>query len=121
MARFPGLDFSGIAQHVVQRGIARQPRFVARVDHQRYRRELAEATERKGCAMLAYALMTHQVRLLVTPAEVGCLAEDAGHRVRPCGPLQLPYRRSRTLGEGGFKSTLADSDRPRCPAIAKSS
>lgn len=100
MARFPRLEFAGMAQHVVQRRNDRQPCFAAEVDYQHYRQELVEAAVRHGCAVHAYVLMTHHVHLLVTPAEVGGvsrLMQAIGRRYVAC--FNARYRRTGTLWE----------------------
>jgi putative transposase len=51
MARLPRLDFSGIAQHVVQRDNDRQACFADGADFLPYRQQLGEAAIKHGCAL----------------------------------------------------------------------
>ena len=57
MPRLPRLDLPGIAQHVVQRGVDRQPCFFTDVDRIRYLDELREICLKSGCRVHAYVLM----------------------------------------------------------------
>jgi putative transposase len=112
MARLSRLDFPGIPQHVVQRGNDRQPCFAADDDYVHYRQELGEAARRFGCALHAYVLMTNHVHLLVTPTEQGAVSrmmQALGRRYVAC--FNARYRRTGTLWEGRFKSSLVDSER----------
>jgi putative transposase len=112
MARLPGLDLPGIAQHVVQRGNDRQPCFARDGDYEHYRQELGEAALKHGCDVHAYVLMTNHVHLLVTPAAPGGVSrmmQAIGRRYVAC--FNARYRRTGTLWEGRFKSALVDSDR----------
>lgn len=67
MPRRPRLNFAGLPQHIVQRGNNRQPCFFADGDFRFYRHWLRLGTERYGCEIHAYALMTNHVRVLATP------------------------------------------------------
>jgi len=112
MARLPRCDLAGIAQHVIQRGNDRQACFATDNDYLQYRRELAEAARRFGCAVHAYVLMTNHVHILVTPAEAGAVShmmQAIGRRYVAC--FNARYRRTGTLWEGRFKASLVDSER----------
>ncbi|MFC0679542.1 transposase [Lysobacter korlensis] len=111
MARLPRLDLPGVPQHVVQRGVDRQPCFARDDDYLRYRQELAEAALKHACAVHAYVLMTNHVHLLVTPSEPGGVSrmmQAIGRRY--VTGFNARYRRTGTLWEGRFKSALVDSD-----------
>ena len=76
----------GVAAHVVQRGVDRQPCFQGDSDYLVYLSILEHAVERSGCAVHAYCLMTNHVHLLVTPAdESACsrLMYEVGQRYVP--------------------------------------
>ena len=111
MARKPRFHLVGVPQHVVQRGNNREPCFHGGEDCQRYLGDLREAAERNHCRLHAYVLMTNHVRLLVTPMQehgVSHLMQDVGRKyVRYINHL---YRRTGTLWEGRYKSSLVDSD-----------
>lgn len=111
MARQPRLDLPGVPQHVVQRGVDRQPCFARDDDYLQYRQELGEAALKHDCALHAYVLMTNHVHLLVTPAAPGGVSrmmQAIGRRYVAC--FNARYRRTGTLWEGRFKSALVDSD-----------
>lgn len=106
MARQPGLDLPGIAQHVVQRGNDRQPCFFSPIDYQRYRHDLREIAMAEDCAVHAYVLMTNHVHMLLTPCEPGSVArlmQSLGRRY-----VNDRYHRTGTLWEGRYKACPVD-------------
>jgi putative transposase len=111
MARRPRVDLPGIPQHVVQRGNDRQPCFFADADRHGYLQNLREIAPRERCQVHAYVLMTNDVHLLITPEESGQVArlmQALGRRyVRYVNDR---YRRTGTLWEGRYKSSLVDRD-----------
>ena len=58
---------AGIAWHIIQRGNNRSACFYTEEDYRRYLDDLAELSQRFGCAVHAYVLMTNHVHLLLTP------------------------------------------------------
>lgn len=112
MPRPPRLNLPGIPQHVTQRGNNRQACFFDDQDRVTYLSLVGAAAVRRSCAIHAYVLMTNHVHLLVTPANpdgVSRLMQDIGREyVRQ---VNARYRRSGTLWEGRFKSSLVDSER----------
>ena len=112
MARQPRLNLPGIAQHVIQRGVDRQPCFAADSDYGNYLQELGEASLKHGCYVHAYVLMTNHVHLLVTPRDPGAVSrmmQAIGRRYVAC--FNARYRRTGTLWEGRFKAALVGSVR----------
>lgn len=111
MARRPRIDLPGIPQHVVQRGNDRQPCFFTDADRHCYLQNLREIALRERCQVHAYVLMTNHVHLLVTPetsGQVARLMQALGRRyVRYVNDR---YRRTGTLWEGRYKSSLVDRD-----------
>jgi putative transposase len=111
MSRKPRFPLVGVPQHVIQRGNNREPCFHGAEDCQRYLNDLREAAGRNGCRLHAYVLMTNHVHLLVTPMQehgVSHLMQDLGRKyVRY---INHTYRRTGTLWEGRYKSSLIDSD-----------
>lgn len=111
MPRRPRLDLAGIAQHIVQRGNDRQPCFFQAGDYLRYLREMNEIVLKRGCQVHAYVLMTNHVHLLITPPQSGVIVrvmQSLGRRyVRY---INDRYRRTGTLWEGRYKSSLIDSE-----------
>lgn len=112
MARLPRIVIPGQALHLIQRGNNRQATFFTDDDYRFYLECLHDASARHACAIHAYALMTNHVHLLLTPLAVHAASrfmQTVGRRyVRYVNHL---YRRSGTLWEGRFKSTLIDSER----------
>jgi putative transposase len=111
MARLPRLTVSGYPHHVIQRGNNRQPVFVDAADYERFLDLLGEYAQREKIAIHAYTLMSNHVHLLLTPeTESGVpLAMQAVGR-RYVQYFNQRYRRSGTLWEGRYKSTLVDAD-----------
>ncbi len=111
MARKPRFNLPGVPQHVIQRGNNREPCFFAEDDYRRYLGDLQEALAKNDCRLHAYVLMTNHVHLLVTPMTahgVSHLMQDVGRKyVRY---VNHAYRRSGTLWEGRYKSSLLDSE-----------
>ena len=112
MARQPRLTFPGIALHVVQRGVDRQPCFRQEADYLVYLSLLSNLALRTQCALHAYCLMTNHVHLLLTPAmHLSCarLMRELGQRYVPY--FNRRYGRTGTMWEGRFRSCLVDSAR----------
>lgn len=112
MARLPRIIVPGQALHIIQRGNNRQPCFFAEDDYRFYLDCLNDAATRYGAQVHAYVLMTNHVHLLLTPgfdSTPSMLLQSVGRRyVRY---INHAYRRTGTLWEGRYKSTLIDSDR----------
>lgn len=112
MARLSRLDLPGVPQHVIQRGNNRQPCFVAVEDYAAYRQDLLEAARHCQCSIHAYVLMTNHVHLLVTGTKSGSVSrmmQQLGRRY--VSGFNARYRRTGTLWEGRFKSSLIDTNR----------
>lgn len=112
MARLPRLTAPGFPHHLIQRGNNQQPTFVDEVDCARYLGELAALAPLHGLAVHAYVLMPNHVHLLATPSGRETLAkvmQALGRRyVRQFNDR---HRRTGTLWEGRFRSTVVESDR----------
>jgi len=112
MARLPRIVIPGQALHLIQRGNNRQATFYADEDYRFYLECLQDASAHHGCVIHAYVLMTNHVHLLLTPlaahAASRCMQSVGRRYVRYVNHV---YRRSGTLWEGRFKSTLIDSER----------
>ena len=111
MPRLPRLNLPNIPQHIVQRGNNRQAIFFHEDDYRVYLEYLREALAKNKGKLYAFVLMTNHVHLLVsgeTSAGVSGLMQSVGRRyVRY---VNATYRRSGTLFEGRFKSSLVDSE-----------
>ncbi|MEK6749130.1 MAG: transposase [Pseudomonadota bacterium] len=112
MARLPRYNLPGQPQHVILRGNNRSNIFVSDADYRYYKACLKDAVERHGCAIHAYVLMANHVHLLVTPERedgIGKVIQSVGRRyVQYFNYLQ---KRTGTLWEGRYKSTLIDSEK----------
>ena len=112
MARLPRIDVVGVPQHIVVRGVDRQPCFFRDADRALYLEFAADAAARCGVAIHAYVLMTNHVHLLASGAMHGAISammQRIGSRyVRRVNGL---YERTGTLFEGRFHGSLVQSDR----------
>lgn len=111
MPLLPRLDIAGIPQHIIQRGVDRQPCFHLASNYWRYLEDLGIASKRHGCQVHAYVLMTNHVHLLVTPQSTGA----AGRMMQQLGRRYVKYYnrcrdRTGTLWEGRYRSCLVDTD-----------
>ena len=112
MPRRARLALGGIPWHVIQRGNNRSVCFFSESDYIRYLDTLRILSEQFHCRVHAYVLMTNHVHLLVTPEThdgVSLLMKHLGQRYVQY--INRTYRRSGTLWEGRFKSTLVQSSR----------
>jgi putative transposase len=111
MPRPARFNLPGIPQHVTQRGNNRQVCFFNDQDRNFYLWSLAKAAHRRDCLIHAYVLMTNHVHLLVTPNTpdgVSRLMQDTGREY--VQHVNRTHRRSGTLWEGRFKSSLVESE-----------
>lgn len=111
MPRRARLSLPGIAWHIIQRGNNRSVCFFAEEDYRCYLDHLTELSERLGCAVHAYVLMTNHVHLLLTPGK----PESAGLMMKHLGQRYVQYvnrvyRRSGTLWEGRYRSCLTQAE-----------
>ena len=65
MPRHPRFDLPGVPQHVIQRGVDRQPAFFSDDDCRFYLDWLAEYASKRDIALHAYCLMTNHVQRYV--------------------------------------------------------
>ncbi len=111
MARLPRLCPPGIPQHVIQRGNNRSICFADVQDFSAYANWLKEYSQKYHVAVHAWVFMTNHVHLLVTPSTrdgVSAMMQALGRRYVQYFNFQ--YRRSGTLWEGRFKSSLVQSE-----------
>ncbi|PCJ39613.1 MAG: transposase [SAR86 cluster bacterium] len=111
MARLPRFTPAGLPQHVIQRGNNRSACFSDNQDFSAYGNWLKEYSVEYGVAVHAWVFMTNHVHLLVTPDSEGSLSsmmQALGRRyVRY---FNYQHRRSGTLWEGRFKSSLVQTE-----------
>ncbi len=111
MPRKPRFNLPGVPQHVIQRGNNREPCFYAEEDYRRYLDELQDVAEKNDCRVHAYILMTNHVHFLVTPMVehgISQMMQALGRRY--VYYINKTYKRTGTLWEGRYKSSLIDSD-----------
>jgi putative transposase len=85
--------------------------FISDDDFALYLWVLRDASVRAGCAVHSYALMSNHVHLLLTPA----VSDGPASLMRALGQRYVRYfndrcRRTGTLWEGRFRSTIVDTD-----------
>lgn len=112
MARLPRLRLPQYPLHVYFRGNNHQAIFRNDGDRLFLHRVLGDAARRFGARVHAYVFMGNHVHLLVTGAEeqsVSKMIQSAGRRY--VGYFNTVHRRTGTLWEGRFHSSLIDTDR----------
>ncbi len=112
MARRPRLFVVDVPCHVVQRGNNRIPIFLTDGDYLFFLKVLREAKTKHPCLIYGYCLMPNHFHLLVEPKKeennVSLLIKLLGAKyVRY---INKKYKRSGTLWEGRFKSSLIDKE-----------
>jgi putative transposase len=111
MARLPRFCPPGIPQHVIQRGNNRSICFVTEQDYAAFANWLKQYSKEFHVAIHAWVFLTNHVHLLVTPNSwegLSLMMQALGrHYVRY---FNYRYRRTGTLWEGRFKSSLVQSE-----------
>ena len=112
MARLPRLTLPGYPHHIIQRGNNRQPIFTSAADYQTLLDLLMENAKKFGVAIHAYVLMSNHFHLLATPQTL----EGLPQMMQAVGRRYVRYfntaqKRSGTLWEGRYKSTLIQPER----------
>lgn len=111
MPRRPRIKLAGMPQHLVQRGVNREPCFFAEEDYHFYLHWLKKSAADYRCAIHAYVLMTNHVHLLVTPETAqgpSKLMQSVGRRYVQY--INRTYRRTGTLWEGRYKSSAVQTE-----------
>ncbi len=111
MPRRPRIKLAEVPQHVVQRGINREPCFFAEEDYHCYLHWLQKSAADWNCAIHAYVLMTNHVHLLVTserPDGIAKLMQAIGRRYVQY--INRSYHRTGSLWEGRFKSSVVQAE-----------
>jgi putative transposase len=112
MARLARLYVPEQPQHVILRGLDRQPAFVDDQDYELFVECLRTASRDHQLAIHAYALMPGAVHLLVTPRDEASLpkAMQAVGR-RYVAHFNRRYARRGTLWEGRYRATVIEGER----------
>lgn len=112
MARLPRLTVPGYPHHVIQRGNNRQPIVYNDADREVLLDALSDHARRHRVAINAYVLMDNHFHLLLTPET----ADGVPLMMQAVGRSYVRYfndlhRRTGTLWEGRYKSTLIQTER----------
>lgn len=112
MARLPRLTLPGYPHHVIQRGNNRQAIFACAADHRVMLDLLEENAKKFDVLVHAYVLMSNHLHLLATPQA----ADGLPKMMQAVGRSYVRYfndtqKRSGTLWEGRYKSTVIQADR----------
>jgi putative transposase len=102
----------GVAAHIVQRGHNRTACFRRDSDYLLYLLHLRALSEKHGCHVHAYCLMTNHVHILLSPdTSDACtsLMRDLGQRYVQY--FNRSYGRTGTLWEGRYRSFIAETAR----------
>jgi putative transposase len=111
MPRQPRYFIPGIPQHVIARGVDRQPVFFQAEDYRLYLAAVKEAAKGSRCLVHAYVLMTNHVHLLATPGHersLPLLMQAMGRTY--VQRLNTRYGRTGTLWEGRYKASPIQSN-----------
>ncbi|MCB2216473.1 transposase [Desulfofustis glycolicus] len=111
MPRRPRISLPNVPLHIIQRGNNRQACFFADEDYLSYLEWLHEYAHSSECFIHAYVLMTNHVHLLLTPKS----SHSAANLMKRLGQRYVQYfnrtyRRSGTLWEGRFRSSLVQQE-----------
>lgn len=112
MARLPRLVIPGHPHVVIHRGHSGQAVLLDAADRALYLASLNESTGTAGVALHAYALLSTEIRLLVTPNTTDGLADlmqSIGRRYVPA--FNKKYGRTGSPWEGRFRSTVIEAER----------
>jgi len=112
MPRRHRYNLPGVPQHVIQRGVDRQPVFFCDADYRFYLDWLAAYADKRDILVHAYCLMTNHIHLLVsapTTGALGGLMQDMGRRYVQY--VNRTYQRSGGLWQGRYKSSHIQTNR----------
>jgi putative transposase len=118
MARLARLEVPGLAHLVILRSNGGQVAFTDRQDRQTFLAALVEAVATCGVQVHAYALLSTEVQLLLTPAEPGAL----GRMVQALGRRYVSaynrrHGRAGTLWDGRFRAAVVEPGPLRLAAL----
>jgi putative transposase len=111
MPRHARIVAAGFPMHAILRGIDRAALFFDDADYRALLDVLAERAAAESVRVHAYVLMTNHVHLLMTPAtEQGPSLLMKGLGQRYVQHINRTYRRTGTLFEGRFRSSVIEAD-----------
>ncbi|MFH1856109.1 MAG: transposase [Candidatus Omnitrophota bacterium] len=111
MPRKPRLVIAKYPHHIILRGNNRSTIFYKDEDKHFFLKCLKESKEKTKSKIYAYCLMTNHVHLLIEPIEemgLGDMMQSLGRRYVQY--INYAQKRTGTLWEGRFKSSLVDKD-----------
>lgn len=111
MPRLPRLNLADIPQHIVQVGHNNLPCFFDGEDYEFYLTSLRNAADQYRVEVHAYVLLPNMVQIIATPRVpdgVPSMMQSLGRRYVQY--VNHRYKRSGTLWQGRYKSSLIDSD-----------
>lgn len=112
MPRLPRIWIEGVPQHVVQRGVDRNAIFFHEDDYSTYLANLTQYQSEWGVQIHAYCLMTNHIHLLLSGSNAYSIPGFMkAVNQRYVQYINGAYRRSGTLWEGRYKSSLIESER----------
>ena len=112
MPRSKRMCMPGVLQHVLQRGNNRQTVFNDEQDYYNFLNVLAESLEQFDIRLHAYVLLPDHFHLMLTPTNgygLSMAMQAVGRRY--VAYFNGKYRRSGTLWDGRFKSTMVQAQR----------
>ncbi|SMN02393.1 Transposase and inactivated derivatives [uncultured Candidatus Thioglobus sp.] len=112
MARLKRATPANIPQHIVQRGNNKQVCFVNEADMKAYLKWLKDFADKYSVSIHAWVLMTNHIHLLCTPKTsdgIGKMMQSLGRMY--VGYFNHTYKRTGTLWEGRYKSSIIQSER----------
>ena len=111
MPRHARIVAAGFPMHAILRGIDRTAIFFAEPDYRAFLDDLAGLAARESVRVHAYVLMTNHIHLLMTPeSDRGSSLLMKGLGQRYVQYVNRSYRRSGTLFEGRFRSSVIEAD-----------
>ena len=111
MARLKRFVVPRTAHHVLQRTVSGSAAFTDAADHIAYLSALRSCSLEHRVSVLAYALMAHQVHLVVVPDEAQSLGRMMQGVTRQyVGPYNRKHGRSGALWQGRFASAPVQSE-----------
>ncbi|NOQ36393.1 MAG: transposase [Methylococcaceae bacterium] len=111
MPRKPRFYQAGVPVHAFQRGHNKEAVFFDDEDYLVYLRCLKESSDKYGCHIHAYVLMTNHVHLLLTPEKsdsISLLFQNIGRHFVPY--INKTYQRRGSLWEGRHKGNIIDTE-----------
>jgi putative transposase len=119
MARLPRLVLPGHAHYVIQRALAGATAFADAHDRQAFLGHLHDAAAQHGVQVHAWALLPHEVQLLVTPSAapaLGLCVQAVGRRY--VSAYNRRHGRRGTLWDGRYRAGVVEPGALRLDVLA---